>query len=225
MPAKSHSRNHVQYEVDAYVTQDPFTLDHNPRLKKTESVFFDDIDPVTDAPVTTVSTISNSEFDGLGHYRVSEASGFGAATKRKTITDFNPSAGVFPGTHSKPAPSSPWLLNLFTYQETQELNTSNTVLSSARTEVCFDSNTGFLKRKRVLAGGTTGSRNDLLAVFEPNTNGEVATESYYAATMTCRWLYGFQAPAWIRHLHQLDLRASVPHYTRLRLGNDDPLPI
>jgi YD repeat-containing protein len=170
---------YVQYEVDAYVTQDPTTLDHNPRLKKTETVYFDDIDPDTDLPKTTISTVSNDDFDGLGHYRVSESAGFGAASKRRTTANFNPNSGTFPGTHSKPAPANPWLLNLFTYQETKEINASETVLSSAKAEVCFDSNTGFLKRRRTIAGGMIDPTRDLLAIFEPNGNGEVATESYY----------------------------------------------
>jgi YD repeat-containing protein len=170
---------YVQYEVDAYVTQDPTTLDHNSRLKTTETVYFDDVDPVTGAPATTISKVSNSDFDGLGHYRVSETSGFGVTGSRQTTTNFNPSAGVFPGAHSKPSPSDPWLLNLFTYQETKDLDASRNVLASAKTEVCFDGNTGFLKRKRAIAGGMTDPTHDLLAVFEHNGNGEVASESYY----------------------------------------------
>ncbi len=171
---------YVQYEVDAYVDHmDITTLDHNPRLKKAETVYFDDVDPVTGAPATTISTISNDDFDGLGHYRISETAGFGAATKRQTTTNFNPNAGTFPGTHTQPSTASPWLLNLFTYQETKEIDTFGTVLSSAKTEVCFDSNTGFLKRRRTIAGGMTDPTHDLLAVFEANSNGEVAAESYY----------------------------------------------
>jgi len=170
---------YVQYEVDAYVTQDPTTLDHNPRLKKTETVYFDDIDPVTGAPVTTISTVSSSDFDGLGHYRVNETSGFGVTGSRQTTTSFNPNSGTFPGTHSKPAPSDPWLLNLFTYQETKDIAASGAVVGTARTEVCFDTASGFLKRKRTVAGLMTPATHDLLAVFEPNANGEVASESYY----------------------------------------------
>ena len=171
---------YVQYEVDAYVnTLDITTLDHNSRLKKMETVYFDDIDPNTDEPVTTTSTVSNDDFDGLGHYRVSETAGFGAATTRRTTANFNPNAGTFPGTHTLPSTTSPWLLNLFSYQETKEINTSGAVLSSAKTEFCFDSNNGFLKRRRTIAGGTIDATHDLLAVFESNGNGEVATASYY----------------------------------------------
>lgn len=171
---------YVQYEVDAYVNHlDISTLDHNSRLKKMETVYFDDIDPNTDQPATTTSTVSNDDFDGLGHYRVSETAGFGAATKRRTTTNFNSNAGTFPGTHTLPSTASPWLLNLFTYQETKEIDPSGAVLSSAKTEVCFDSNNGFLERRRTIGGGTIAPAKDLLAVFASNGNGEVASESYY----------------------------------------------
>jgi YD repeat-containing protein len=171
---------YVQYDVDAYVDHtDISTLDHNSRMKQMESVYFDDVDPVSNAPKITTSTVSNDDFDGLGHYRVSETAGFGAASKRRTTTDYNPNAGTFPGTHTLPLTTSPWLLNLFTYGETKELDTSGALLASAKTEVCFDGNNGFLKRKRTIAGGTTDPTHDLLAVFDANGNGEVATESYY----------------------------------------------
>lgn len=171
---------YVQYDVDAYVDHtDITTLEHNPRVKKEETVYFDDIDPDTGAPTATISTVSNDDFDGLGHYRVSETAGFGAASKRQATTNFNPNAGTFPGTHTMPSVGLPWLLNLFTYQETKEINTSGSVLSSTRMEVCFDGNTGFLKRRRAIAGGTTDPTHDLLAVFDANGNGEVAAESYY----------------------------------------------
>ncbi|MGN6186868.1 MAG: RHS repeat domain-containing protein, partial [Thermoanaerobaculia bacterium] len=171
---------YVQYEVDAYINHlDISTLDHNPRLKKTQTVYFDDIDPITNQQVTSTSSVSNDDFDGLGHYRVSETSGFGTTTKRRVTTNYNPDAGTFPGTHTLPLSGSPWLLNLFTDQTTEEVSASGTVLSSASTKVCFNTSNGFLEQKRIVAGSSISPTRDLLAVFEPNGNGEVAAESYY----------------------------------------------
>ncbi|HEY2093783.1 MAG TPA: hypothetical protein VGJ81_18075 [Thermoanaerobaculia bacterium] len=170
---------YVQYEVDAY-EQNNFneynSLDHNPRLKASQTVYFGD--------GGKVSKVSNSDFDGLGHYRSAETSGFGSLFTRRTSVDFNPGAGSLPGTHSKPSPIEPWLLNLYTNRKVEEFRTDDpaqTVVSSTKTDVCYDMYpaTGFLKRMRVYASGTTPSQSDVLAVFDNDGSGNVAAESYF----------------------------------------------
>jgi YD repeat-containing protein len=164
---------YVQYEVDPYVNElDIYTLDHNPRLKASETVYFGD--------GSKTAKMSNSDFDGLGHYRVAETSGFGSTLKRRTTVDFNPAAGSLPGTHATPLSTGPWLLNLYTNKKVEEVTNdlSQTPVASAKTEVCFDTANGFLKRLRVYAAGTTPSQKDVLTVFDNDGYGNVAAESY-----------------------------------------------
>lgn len=156
---------YVAYDVDERDDHlERPTSDRNARLAKSLTVFFADGEKT--------STVTNSDFDGFGHYRVTETTGFGSSITRRTTTDFN-AAGTMPAT------TNPWLLNLFTYRKTEDLAENGAVVSAARTDVCFDTATGFLKRRRVYAAGTTPSPTDLLAVFANDGYGNVASESYY----------------------------------------------
>ncbi len=120
--------------------------------------------------------VNNSDFDGLGHFRQSDSvSNFDAGGTRTMLTDYNPSAGTYPGSFTLPSLGSPWILETYDYQ--QQTDSSG----SAKQEYCFDSTNGFLKRTRTLKTGTSRSANDLLAVFTPDPagTGNVTREEYY----------------------------------------------
>jgi YD repeat-containing protein len=157
---------YVDYEVDAEAPNTfVHTFDHNARLRKSETVYFDD--------GAKTSVVTNSNFDALGHYRVTETSGFGTTNKRRVTTDYNGTDGT-----SLPAATAPWLLNLFTFRETKDLDSTGAVLSSAKAEVCFGTD-GLLNRQRTVTGGGIDPKYDLLAVFTHDSVGNVATESYF----------------------------------------------
>jgi YD repeat-containing protein len=130
--------------------------------------------------------VVRSAYDGLGHYRQVAASGSGIGGARTEFTNYNPSVAavtVDPLTWSNtpqnwPA-SAPSLLNLF------DSSSSATTGKILKSEFCFDSSSGFLDRKRTFAG-TAGqsARNDLLAVFDHDTFGNVIKERYFGGDPT-----------------------------------------
>lgn len=172
---------YVQYEMDYTELCDvdsPCFRERNRRQKSERTLFLDD----GDSELVTTS----SEFDGLGKYRKTVSSAFGAAA-RQTFTTFNASAGTYAldssGTRLAgfvmPGVDKEWTLS--TYGGTWSEQDGRV----EATETCFDAGTGFLKRKRSLAGtnmtiGTfVRSANDLLAVFEADADsGYTAKEEY-----------------------------------------------
>ena len=142
-------KSFVRYETE---------LDMNRRLQSRKTVYSDDGD--------RVAVTDFDDFDALGHYRDVDTGGtFSAGNVRGGTTNFNPGDVI-------PSASSPWLLSLFTKTSVEENGVT------AKTQSCFDSATGFLKRQRTLAGTTPGA-TDLLAVFTPDTAGNVIREEYY----------------------------------------------
>ncbi len=120
-----------------------------------------------------------SSFDGLGHYRQADLFGnFGAGDTRTTIVDYNPGQ-TFPGAFTPPAPSAPWVLDTYSDSTVTEGGVS------AKSEFCFDANTGFLLRSRTFAVGTTRGANDVVMRYTPSNDtahkdfGNVAEEESF----------------------------------------------
>lgn len=111
----------------------------------------------------------SADFDGFGHYRSTTATGnFTADDARTTFTNYNP-GNVLPG--------SAWVLGTYTEQWTREKNVK------AKTQHCFDANTGFLKRKRLysqLAAEPAPLPNDVVVVYtvDPGSGNSAREESY-----------------------------------------------
>jgi YD repeat-containing protein len=148
------------------------------------------------------SDVVYSDFDGLGQYRVTTATGTsGHSDNRTSVTDYNPGVATFvPATFGTaangvtPTLVTPWLLGLYTYQavETTEQrpNVSTATLVNSEKRFCFDPTTGFLRFARTLVNGRTHATSqcptgcpqllgsDLLAVFTPDGHGNVATEEF-----------------------------------------------
>ncbi len=111
----------------------------------------------------------SSDFDGFGHYRNVTATGnFTADDARTTFTNFNP-GNVLPG--------AAWVLGTHTEQWVQQAGVR------AKTQLCFDGNTGFLRRKRVYRltnADPLPASNDVLALYtvDAGSGNMVREESY-----------------------------------------------
>jgi len=138
-------------------------LELNPDVEASLTRFHDDSD--------RYAAVDFSDADGLGHFRQEVTSGnYGSGDVRSTFTAFNPSAGTYPGSFVPPPAGGPWILGTFARVDLTEEGVT------ARTEHCFDDSTGFLRRTRALASGTSRGAHDLLAVFQPGAVGERAAE-------------------------------------------------
>jgi RHS repeat-associated protein len=116
-----------------------------------------------------------SSFDGLGHYRQSDLYGsFGAGDTRTSFVNYNPGQ-TYPGAFTPPSSALPWVLNNFTEMTVTDPQ------GTAKTEYCFDANTGFLQRTRVLSTGGSRSGNDAVTRFTPSVDGKgnVGSEEYF----------------------------------------------
>jgi RHS repeat-associated protein len=144
--------------------------DRNHRLRYQKTVYHDDLDgpdnPHTDETI-------NSDFDGLGHYRsVTRRSSFGP--DKAVTTGFLPAgsyqlhpdnSSVITDSFNVPAVTSPWIHGL-----SSGSTTSQGGLQSKR-ETCFDSETGFLQRQRLLAGSSQQSK-DVIVEFEEGEDAD-----------------------------------------------------
>ncbi len=120
------------------------------------------------------STVSRSSFDGLAHYRTEVADGdFPPSQARTTTTNFNPSAGTYPGSFTLPAPASPWIITTYDYQQQAQGGVT------AKQEYCFASANGSLQRTRTLKTGTSRNAADLVSVFTRDTTGNLTREEHY----------------------------------------------
>jgi RHS repeat-associated protein len=160
-------------------TDPPLTPDDVPphRLASQRTIFRDDC---VLPGICHWTQMDSSEWDGYGHYRtVATSSDFGGGGDARTVTtSWNKAAGV-PRVIGK---SSNWILN--TYEDVVTTEGGDT----AREQACFDTATGFLRGKRVLAG-TTPAGTDLVSVLEKELSsgvntGNVATESSYGGDLT-----------------------------------------
>ena len=154
---------YVRHEADGVPLgnyDDPTTIPH--RLVSQRTVFRDDSDKWTQSDW--------SDWDSYGHYRTAVSSReFSNATSTRTEqTSWNKINGVVRTIGS----GENWILN--TYEDVKVTEGSDSRIEQA----CFDTTTGFLRGRRTLLGASPGN-TDLLAVFAKNTDGNLASESYY----------------------------------------------
>ena len=154
--------------------------DKNHRLEIRRTLYHDDLDS---AGQPRFKEERFSDFDGLGNFRTHELSGNLGGATRTTTVDFNASAGtliVDPETGSTvgstfvlPASNDAWLLQTFTEQRITESG------ATAIVENCFDSDTGFLEKRRVLAGATRSNADLFTHFLEEGTTGQVSSERLF----------------------------------------------
>jgi YD repeat-containing protein len=176
-PARSH---YVRYEGDSRYSALGIEEYGYRREVARRTVFHDDADRNVD--------VVRSRYDGLGHFRQVVTFDSWSGLSRTETTEYNPgkedvmvSAATWENTppNNRPGWSSEqtaWLLSLFSATEASENETAE------KSEFCFDSDNGLLKRKRMLAGSDRQSK-DLLAVFD-HTNGNLTKERYFGGEAT-----------------------------------------
>ena len=166
---------YARYEGDDNLL---YTGEWNQRLVSERTIFHDDTGCV--GGMCTKYT-DYSSFDGLGHFRYAVTSGNyrTAADTRTTYTAFNTGngthdSGSYPGLNNfHPVPvTSPWVLHLYPEQTVTEGS------ATTKTQFCWDVNTGFLLRKRILSGTAPGA-NDLLTVYTPDVKGNLLREERF----------------------------------------------
>lgn len=116
-----------------------------------------------------------SDWDGLGHYRLTTVSDdFGTTTGSRTErTEWNPGAT----TGNLPAPSATWLLTDFEYRTQQESGSGN-----HRQDFSFTVD-GLLRSVRTRrVAGSTGSQ-DLFTLFCHDASGNVTSERFYGGDL------------------------------------------
>jgi YD repeat-containing protein len=151
------------------------------------------------------TSVERSQFDGVGHYRQTVMDGnfhldspsalqldSNSLDKVTSFANYNPDRGIWnndvgpnPGYSPWPA-GSPWVLGTFDQQWT------NIGSHTKKTELCFESATGFLSRARVLAndaasaGALTQSGADMVASYsrENDNTGNVTVEQSYGGDTT-----------------------------------------
>ena len=130
----------------------------------------------------------NSDFDGLGHYRTTDSRGSGwakAGSARTTTVNYNPDSGTYDAANSGqswvPWPSyQPWVLNAYKSKSTSEgVNAGDGKPGIEMEEDCFDGQTGFLKRRRLLKnpGDPAHPENahDVVEVYEADPRSAILT--------------------------------------------------
>lgn len=160
---------YVRYESDVAPDQNE-PLEDNSRMAATRIKHFD---PVTGATTEWVDTL-NTNWDGFGHYEVTEVSGSTTTKRKKTTTNYNPHL-----TASSVVPlDKPWLVNTFSTAETEYDG------QVSKIEACFQKDsggvypsTGFMTRKRAFRGGA--ANKDLLTAYTATAHGNVASEKFY----------------------------------------------
>jgi YD repeat-containing protein len=162
---------YVAYDNDGY-SGTLHAFDDNDRRIRTSLTRFDD-----DSAKYSLAT--NSDFDGLGHYRTTSVGDFGLTSSaftnptRTTVTNFNPGRGTYNngGGTTIPDPASSWILQTFDYSSTTAGG------QTIRQDACFGSD-GFLLRSRSRATATAIATNDILADYTAGT-GNVVKERYF----------------------------------------------
>ncbi|HYI08173.1 MAG TPA: hypothetical protein VEK57_03795 [Thermoanaerobaculia bacterium] len=124
----------------------------------------------TATPVVVSDVISDhTDYDGLGNFRTTTVRKPSGGDAKTTTTAFNPDrlsrTAAFPV-------NRPWVTGTFSYTET----TFGT--ESSRTDFCFDTNTGFLQRKRVRRNGDP-SRDLLVEWRDTDNDGGADFEEYW----------------------------------------------
>jgi YD repeat-containing protein len=190
------------------------------------------------------SSTNRSSFDHYGHFRTTVSDGNFAAEspatadldQRTEFVNYNPARGTWGTNWSEWPVGSPWVLNTFDTQwvnvpRTNPNDTSEAASHTKKTELCFDSVSGFLMRKRVLrndattADGITRDGADLITVSINDVSGNIISEKSYGgdgASLADGSLCGLTLPSpryEIRHTYQNGVRA-ISQY----LSNGTPMP-
>jgi RHS repeat-associated protein len=191
---------YVTYEMDTWAIDASFLADQqhlNQRLVGKRAFYLDDprgcITTAGGTPCRRAGDFYQG-FDGLGHYRQAYfAQGTFDAGPQVIYRTYNPSVGSYvpsatpagppnpSNTFVLPATTAPWVIENFDIADRSDLSTT------ARAEICFDPNTGFVTRERTLKSGTSQGPNDALVVYTPVTGGagagEVGSEDYYGGDL------------------------------------------
>lgn len=168
--------SYVRYEQDS--EPDPSSPDvavsSNRREASTRTVYHDD----AENGVERFSEINRSDFDGLGHYRQVDTNGnFGSGDVRKVFTNYDVATGSYPSPgYSMPAPSSAWVLHIYNRQKITEAESSRVM------EFCYDRQTGFRKRTRLLQSTSinpVAAAADVVIAYTADVAGQTSQERYY----------------------------------------------
>ncbi|HWM95039.1 MAG TPA: RHS repeat-associated core domain-containing protein [Thermoanaerobaculia bacterium] len=156
--------SYVTYERDsALLAEFQLNMDRNRRVSSTRTNYDDGSWEAT----------GHSNFDGLGHYRQTVLSGgFEAGNDATQFTNYNPARGTYPGSFSQLPINAAWVLGTYSDQTRTEGG------STAKTEYCFDANTGALQRTRTLKTGSTRGTNDVVSVFTHSSGNVIREDSY-----------------------------------------------
>jgi RHS repeat-associated protein len=169
-------------DVQQFGGTPPDVNDNDDRLAQEVTVYDDG----------TQSGYLDADFDGVGHYRYRQTSGtLPGNDLRIDRQQWNQARGTYSITQSTNTlattynylpPTTPWVLTTKTFDSQGEGG-----VAQARS-YCYDSNTGFLLRQRGYfstaipwnadPGGYTNAA-DALAVFTPDSLGDLGTEEYY----------------------------------------------
>ncbi|MDQ3283616.1 MAG: hypothetical protein M3Q69_19615, partial [Acidobacteriota bacterium] len=175
----------VKYASDAQIDNvDESSV--NRRVVSERKVQLDSSGTITNEVITDYS-----DFDGLGHHRVSTTTtgrNSSPTILRVVTTNYNKadsdvdasafSSGTRPGGYVQFPSTSPWIVNTYSSQTATEDE------KTARSLFLFNASTGFLHRRRTLktiAAGSVApamSAVDTLAVFS-QTSGNMTAEAYY----------------------------------------------
>jgi RHS repeat-associated protein len=172
---------YVRYERDVVDTSlgIPDFFNNNPRIGQRET-FYDD---------GAQGGYTDADFDGVGHYRWHQTDGtFAGNNKRIEKHNYNPnrwtyhavqSTNSLDATYNYLPPTDPWVLNTQQYEFSWE-----NYVSELRS-FCYDTTTGFLKRRRLYVQSATDpsatSAADVIQVFTPDAGGtgNLASEQYF----------------------------------------------
>jgi len=160
-----------------YQRDDPYSYEKgnacNRRVAGSRTVFLDD---VVDSQTKRYRDTASSNFDGLGHYRTSTVTGnFTADDTRVETTNFNPSAGIYPGSFTLP---SNWLIQTYDEQSVTEHG------AAAKKTFTFDTHGALatarlLKNSSATPGGISTDDHDVLAAFCRDSLGNVTSERFF----------------------------------------------
>jgi RHS repeat-associated protein len=167
---------YVRYEADqqwsSVELQDKNNLNRREASRRT--VYEDDAGKYAD--------VTQTQFDGLGHYRRSEAAGnFGSGNTKVNWVGYNSNQGTYeldanglpkPGFTMIPS-SGLWILGKYWDRVVSDGSSSEQDLN------CFDGTTGFLLARRFLKTSGQMVETDVLVRYEKDSFGNVTAEDFY----------------------------------------------
>lgn len=130
--------------------------------------------------------VERSEYDGLGHFRRSVTTGTFRNNapndeRREVFVAYDKVAGVYPGSFTPIPASEPWVLDVHSAVEVQELDTHGN--DTRRTELQFDPATGGLVCTRRLANGTTRGPHDIVTRLTRDSLGQVTSTRMWGSDL------------------------------------------